>query len=127
MGSDPQYAKYPNLQLSQHIFNITTPSLSSTHARSSEVLLASIKEHKQAPLYRYLAHPTDGLLKAKGVSGLLAWDEALYETLKKDNDEELKSYDEAIEEAKEKAGESEVTEAMGKKAEFYGRVVDKVG
>ena len=35
--------------------------------------------------------------------------------------------DTEIKESDEKAGESEVVEAMGKKAEFFARVVDKVG
>lgn len=122
MGSDPQYASYPNLLLSQHIFTLKTPSLSSSHAAAHKALTSSIKEHSQAPLYRYLAHPTEGIL-----SGNIEWDENYYEELKKSNDDKLEGYDKELEEAEEKAGESEVVEAMGKKAEFWARVVDKVG
>jgi 26S proteasome regulatory subunit N7 len=122
MGSDPQYASYPNLLLSQHIFTLKTPSLSSHHAAAHKVLTASIKDASQAPLYRHLAHPTDGVLASK-----IAWDESFYEELKKKNDEELEALENEIKEADEKAGESEVVEAMGKKAEFWARVVDKVG
>ncbi|KAL0640295.1 proteasome regulatory particle subunit [Maublancomyces gigas] len=120
MGSDPQYASYPNLLLSQHIFTLKTPSLSSSHATAHKALTSSIKEHSQAPLYRYLAHPTEGIL-----SGKIEWDESYYEELKKGNDDKLESYDKELKEAEEKAGESEVVEAMGKKAEFWARVVDK--
>jgi len=45
--------------------------------------------------------------------------------LKKKNDDELEEYDKELKEAKDKAGESEIVEAMGKKAEFWARVVDK--
>ncbi|RPA98057.1 PCI-domain-containing protein [Choiromyces venosus 120613-1] len=120
MGSDPQYASYPNLLLSQHIFTLRTPSLSAYHPAANKALTASIKEASQAPLYRYLAHPTDGILSSK-----IVWDEKYYEELKKSNDAELEVLDTEIKESDEKAGESEVVEAMGKKAEFFARVVDK--
>ncbi|CAZ85592.1 unnamed protein product [Tuber melanosporum] len=120
MGSDPQYASYPNLLLSQHIFTLRTPSLSAHYPTANKALTASIKEASQAPLYRYLAHPTDGILSSK-----IVWDEKYYEELKKSNDEELEVLDTEIKESDEKAGESEVVEAMGKKAEFFARVVDK--
>lgn len=121
MGSDPQYASYPNMMLSQHIFTLRQPSLSFQHATSQKVLLASIKENLQAPLYRYLAHPIDGIL-----AGKIDWDETHYNELKKNNDDELEGYEKELQEATEKAGESEIVEAMGKKAEFRARVVDKV-
>ncbi|KAI5800049.1 26S proteasome subunit RPN7-domain-containing protein [Geopyxis carbonaria] len=120
MGSDPQYASYPNMMLSQHIFTLRQPNLSAQHAASQKVLLASIKENSQAPLYRYLAHPIDGIL-----AGKIDWDETHYNELKKSNDDELEGYEKELQEATEKAGESEIVEAMGKKAEFRARVVDK--
>lgn len=106
-----------------------------------------------APLYRYLAHPSEGILNDAGVSsshqpkplgrkpsniGLVAsknsipkinlpWDESLYEKLKKENDEELEGFKKEEEEAAEKAGETEVQAARGKRAEFWARVGDKVG
>lgn len=64
----------------------------------------------------------DGIL-----SGKIDWDEKFYEELKKSNDDELEGYEKELKEVEEKAGESEVVEAMGKKAEFWARVVDKVG
>ena len=56
----------------------------------------------------------------------LPWDEALYEKLKKENDEELDGFKKEEEEAAEKAGETEVQAARGKRAEFWARVGDKV-
>jgi len=104
-----------------------------------------------APLYRYLAHPTEGILNESGVSsskstkplgrkpsaaGMVAskhsipkvdlpWDESLYEKLKKENDEELEAFKKEEEEAAEKAGETEIQAARGKRAEFWARVGDK--
>ena len=121
MGSDPQYASYPNLFLAQHIFTLSRPTLTSAHPAAHKSLTASIEEHAQAPLYRYLANPIDGVL-----AGKIEWSEDRYNELKKKNDDELNGYDQELKEAEEKAGESEIMEAMGKKAEFWARVVDKV-
>src|SRR5690606_40030897 len=93
MGSDPQYAKYPNLKIATDIFTITNPRpcpCNKPHAETAERLLTSIKEHKQAPLYKYLADPSTGLFRSKGVDAL-PWDESLYNELKKSNDEELEA------------------------------------
>src|SRR2546423_1598540 len=46
---DPQFAKYPDLQLSQHIFHITNPSSSKgTQRVSLKILQDAIKENKMA-------------------------------------------------------------------------------
>ncbi|KAN0119631.1 PCI domain containing protein [Hyaloscypha variabilis] len=153
MGSDPQYAKYPLLPLAQHIFTLTNPSAPKAVQQTSlKSLQDAITEHKMAPLYRYLAHPAEGILNATGetsskstpaplgrkpsAAGMVAskhsipkidlpWDEALYEKLKKENDEELDGFKKEEEEAAEKAGETEVQAARGKRAEFWARVGDK--
>ena len=106
-----------------------------------------------APLYRYLAHPVEGILnisgegtarktsvpaprKANGAANMVArrrssgtfsfpWDEALYEKLKAENEEELETFQKEEEDAEEKAGETEVQAAKGKRAEFWARVGDK--
>lgn len=153
MGSDPQYAKYPLLPIAQHIFTLTNPSAPKPVQQTSlKSLQDAITEHKMAPLYRYLAHPTEGILNESGVSssqstkplgrkpsaaGMVAskhsipkvdlpWDVSLYEKLKKENDEELEGFKKEEEEAAEKAGETEVQAARGKRAEFWARVGDKV-
>jgi 26S proteasome regulatory subunit N7 len=153
MGSDPQYAKYPLLPLAQHIFTLTNPTAPKASQQTSiKSLQDAITEHKMAPFYRYLAHPTEGILNATGVSGSsaskpsgrkpsavglvasknsipkvdLPWDEALYEKLKKENDEELEGFKKEEEEAAEKAGDTEVQAARGKRADFWARVGDKV-
>ncbi len=155
MGSDPQYAKYPNLSLAQDIFTLTNVTSSEeSRQKSLQKLKNAISEHKMAPLYRLLAHPVNGLLnssgegsarkpsvsgprKANGASSILGsrkgavnfvfpWDEQLHEKLKADNEHELESFMKEEEEAAEKAGETEVQAAKGKRAEFWARVGDKV-
>jgi len=154
MGSDPQYAKYPLLPVAQHIFTLTNPSSAKSAQQASlKSLQDAIMEHKMAPLYKYLADPIDGILNTTGESavtqsvkpsgrkpsaaGMLAskhaipridlpWDKALYEKLRKENEEELEGYKKEEKEAAEKAGETEVQAALGKRAEFWARVGDKV-
>ncbi len=151
---DPQYAKYPDLQLSQHIFQLSNPSASSSTRQSSlKYVQDAVQKHKMAPLYRHLAHPADGILNldgegtaaqprgsrrySSGASSLLAtrslstgvslpWDEQLYEQLKAENEKELETFQKEEDEATEKAGETEVQAAKGKRAEFWARVGDKV-
>jgi len=154
MGSDPQYAKYPNLSLAQDIFTLTNPASAQTSQQSSmQKLQNAIYEHKMAPLYRYLAHPSDGILNASGEgmarksaansnkpngtasmvvkrrnSGNFSfhWDEAFYEKLKAENEEELENIQKEEDEADEKAGDTEVQAAKGKRAELWARLGDKV-
>jgi len=150
MGSDPQFAKYPNLSLSQDIFTLTNPSAPETSRQISlKKLQDAISEHKMASLYRHLAHPNDGVLNAtgegsarrmsgsrrpNGASSIMAgrkgvsfpWDEELYEKLTADNEKELETFQKEEEEAAEKAGDTEVQAAKGKRAEFWARVCDKV-
>ena len=152
---DPLFAKYPDLQLSQHVFQLTNPSSSKSAKQASlKSLQDAISEHKMAPLYRYLAHPIEGVLNAPGegtaqhptshrrpsssAATLLAtknptldvplpWDETLYESLKAENEKELEAIQKEEDEAAEKAGETEVQAARGKRAELYTRIGDKVG
>ncbi|KAH8722781.1 26S proteasome subunit RPN7-domain-containing protein [Phaeosphaeriaceae sp. PMI808] len=150
---DPQFAKYPDLQLAQHIFQLTNPAASKSDKQSSlKSVEDAISEHKMAPLYRYLAHPSDGVLNAPGegsadkptshrrpsasIANMLAtmnplldvplsWDEKQYESLKAENEKELEAIQKEEDEAAEKAGETEVQAARGKRAELYNRIGDK--
>lgn len=155
MGSDPQYARYPDLSLAQDIFTLTNPSSTPVLQHGAlQKLQNAISEHKMAPLYRYLAHPVDGILNTSGegttrkapttntrkmngapptlrkrrssVSVDFPWDEQLYERLKAENEEELESFQKEEEEAAEKAGDTEVQAARGKRADFWARVCDQV-
>ncbi|KAI0133557.1 proteasome regulatory particle, non-ATPase-like protein [Xylariales sp. AK1849] len=152
MGSDPQYAKWPLLPLAQHVFTLTNPyAARPAQQASTKSLQDAISEHKMAPLYKYLAHPVEGILNSAGEgtsaapqkpigrkpSGLgmvasksstgasLPWDEDVYNKLKAENDKELDEFQKEEDEAVEKAGDTEVTAARGKRADFYARVGDK--
>lgn len=155
MGSDPQYIKYPDLLLAQHVFNLSNPACaSSTRQSSLKKLQDAVLERKMAPFYRHLAHPTEGILNNAGegvtqhshtgtskpliTSNMLAsrkspqnidfpWDEKLYQTLLDDNKKELETIQKEEVDAEEAAGETEVQAARGKRAEFWARVGDKVG
>jgi len=153
MGSDPQFAKWPLLPLAQHVFALTNSyAPQPAQNAAAKKLQEAIAEHKMAPLYRYLAHPTEGALNAAGEGssnvpgkapsrkssavGMMAsktssvtaipWDEALYQSLQADNDRELEEIQKEEDEAIEKAGEIEIQAARGKRAEFFARVGDKV-
>ena len=65
MGSEPQFAKYPNLTVAQSIFSLSLAPRA-TQQTSLTYLQNAIKEHKMAPLYRHLAHPTEGVLNSVG-------------------------------------------------------------
>lgn len=158
---DPQYMKYPDLGLAQHVFTLASPtSVAAARQASLKKIQDAIQEHKMAPLYHYLAHPQTGKLNGAGESssqgaksdppplkrtmsikstGMIAvlggiqpaggldlpWDEQLYQSLKTDNEKELEAIQKEEEEAVEKAGETEVQGAKGKRAEFYTRIGDK--
>lgn len=156
MGSDPQYIKFPDLTLAQDVFNLSNPSCSkATRQKSLQKLQDAITEHKMASLYRYLAHPVEGVLNNTGEGvpqhpagarastksvtafNMLAtrkmpqkidfpWDEQLYKSLVEDNQKELDQFQKEEDEAEEAAGETEVQAARGKRAEFWARVGDKV-
>ena len=67
MGSEPQFAKYPNLTLAQNIFSLaTSPHVAQTSAL--KYIQDAIKDQKMAPLYRHLCHPTEGILNTVGES-----------------------------------------------------------
>lgn len=155
MGSDPLYVKWPLLPLAQHVFTVTNAyATKPTQQAAVTALQDAIAEDKMAPFYRYLAHPMDGILNSLGegtaasapakhtsrksslvgmvasrttTSGVnLPWDEALYNKLKEDNDQELAQIQKEEDEAVEQAGDTEVMAAKGKRAEFWARVGDKV-
>ncbi|KAM0377900.1 hypothetical protein ACHAO7_001388 [Fusarium culmorum] len=153
MGSDPQYAKWPLLPLSQHVFTLTNGYATKNAQQASvKALQDAIAQDKMAPFYRYLAHPLDGVLNTVGEGGAsapgrplsrksslvgmiatkpaaanisLPWDEGLYNQLKEDNDRELEEIQKEEDDAVEQAGDTEVMAAQGKRAEFWARVGDK--
>ncbi|KAI0104563.1 PCI-domain-containing protein [Daldinia grandis] len=152
MGSDPQYAKWPALPLAQQVFTITNPYATRPAQQAAvKSLQDGINENKMAPLYKYLAHPTEGILNATGetssasapqkptgrkpsAAGMVAsktagatlpWDEEVYNRLKAENDKELEEFQKEEDEAVEQAGETEIMAAKGKRADFFAKIGDK--
>ncbi|KAI5310093.1 hypothetical protein KEM55_001768, partial [Ascosphaera atra] len=69
MGSDPQYAQFPDLSLAQHVFNLSNSYVPpKTRSSSIAALQSAIREHAMAPLYKHLAHPVEGILNGSGVA-----------------------------------------------------------
>lgn len=81
------------------------------------------------PLKRTMSIKSTGIISMLGpqaaASADLSWDEQLYESLKAENEKELQAIQKEEDEAVEKAGETEVQTAKGKRAEFYTRIGDK--
>ena len=103
----------PDFRQHQLIFLLSTKQ--GDDAAQTTELMSVIKERKQAPLYSALCAQKvltlDGLLEAE---------------LHQSNDKELIELDAKIKDAEENLGESEIREAMVAKANFYGRIGDKV-
>lgn len=55
----------------------------------------------------------------------LPWDEQLYESMRRENDQELAAIQKEEDEAAEREGDSELQAARGKRAELYARIGDK--
>ena len=68
-----------------------------------------------APYYRILT-----------LSGALPLDQALLETMEKANKEDLERLDERLAEAEKTEGESEISDALKARANYFTRIGDKV-
>lgn len=56
----------------------------------------------------------------------LPLDQALYDSMVANNEEELKKFDEKAANAEQNEGETEVNEALLAKADYYAKIADKV-
>lgn len=155
MGSDPQFIKYPDLSLAQDIFNLTNSySTESVRQISFRKLQDAVKEHSMAPLYRYLAHPTEGILNSPGQSSarrpssssarrpniaagmmpgrrrstdfVFPWDQAQYESMEAENAKKLAEFEKEEAEAVASAGDTDVQAVKGRSAEYHAMIGDKV-
>lgn len=106
--------KLPNLDLAHSRFLLSLSNeLTPNKQEVRNSLLSNISEQKMGPFYLAIAEELGGL------------DKGFYEKLKQANEEQLKKLDEAITDAKENLGESEVREALLAKADYYTRIGDK--
>ena len=106
--------KIPDLRIAQWKFELQSIDRVKNDAGMKEKILTEIKTHKMAPLYQ---------LYAKDLNWTV--DKSLLDSMKEENAKTLKELEEAIKDAEENLGESELREALLKKAEFYAVIGDK--
>lgn len=116
-GEEAPETQSPLLLLADWRFNLSLPDEACPAAEKAaikEKILAHIKEHKMAPYY-------------ESVTKELGWsiDEALLASLQEDNKKELAKLEEATEEARKKAGDTEIRDCLLAKADFLSRIGDK--
>ncbi|TFK47736.1 PCI-domain-containing protein [Heliocybe sulcata] len=104
----------PNLSLSQHYFTLSTPSLSHLHGTARKELLEGIKAEQMSPYYRIVTS-----------TSALPLDQALLDTMEKANKEELEKLDERLAEAEKTEGETEISDVLRARANYFTRVGDK--
>jgi len=103
--------RIPDLKTAQWIFTLkSNPNDSDLKNK----LMEELKRLEAAPLYEYVCKELQWTADAK-----------LMDTFKEKNKEKLAALDVAINDAKENLGESEVREALLKKAEFLAQIGDK--
>ncbi|KAK8404243.1 hypothetical protein O3P69_000363 [Scylla paramamosain] len=105
--------KNPDLHLAQLKFKLTLSDFKNDPAIKEE-LVQAIEKDNMAPFYEECCRD-------------LGWqlDSGLLERMKKENETELKTMNEAIDEAEKSMGETEIREANLKKAEYLSRIGDK--
>jgi hypothetical protein len=117
MSSEEVVLPIPNLQLAEHAFVLSKPTLSHLHEKAREELLAGIRADQMAPYYRTLTSATEPVL---------ALDRALLEELEKVNKEELDKLEERLVEAEKMEGETDVVDILRAKAALFTKIGDKV-
>lgn len=107
-------AKIPDLNLAQWKYQLQMVPRYKKDSSLKEKLMQRVEEQKMAPLYEILSKD-------------LKWqvDESLLSKMKEENQNTLKTMDETIEDARENLGESELREALLKKAEYLATIGDK--
>jgi len=106
--------KIPDLRIAQWKFELQSIDRLKNDVSTKDKIMSAIKESKMAPLYQIYAKD-------------LGWsvDKNLLESMKEDNTKTLKELDDSIKDAEENLGESELREALLKKAEFFAVIGDK--
>jgi len=104
----------PNLNLSQHYFTLSTSSLSRLHETARKGLLEGIKAEQMAPYYRIVTS-----------TSALPLDQTLLDSMEKTNKEELEKLDERLSEAEKTEGETEISDALRARANYFTRIGDK--
>jgi 26S proteasome regulatory subunit N7 len=126
----------PNLNLPQQFFVLSTPSLAHLHQDARQELLKGI----QADSMCSGTPPTDSIHSHRALlcsdmtayyrivtsTGALTPDESLLEKMENVNKEALDKLDQRLAEAEKTEGESEISDALRAKANYFTRIGDKV-
>ncbi|AGO11799.1 AaceriADR027Wp [[Ashbya] aceris (nom. inval.)] len=116
---EPAVNKVPNYEVSEHAFLLTQPKLQNRHPESLEFVMKAIKEEKMAPYYKYLC-------EEYLPSGVLQWDQALYDSLVDANTQDITELKEHLQEIEEKdEGELEKAQCWIKLGEYYAQIGDR--
>jgi len=107
-------AKIPDLKLAQWKFQLQSVQRFKNDQTVKEKIMTEIKQHSMAPLYSIYCKDLHWNVDAK-----------LMEKMEDDNKTKLAQLDEAIKDAEENLGESELREALLKKSEFFAIIGDK--
>ncbi len=103
----------PNLAVPQHLFILSSPSLSHLHEHSKHALLEAIKADQMAPYYASLS------------PSIVPQDAAVLEKMQEENTKTLAELDERLESAKKMEGESEISDALRARANFLTKTGER--
>ncbi|KDQ61274.1 hypothetical protein JAAARDRAFT_173883 [Jaapia argillacea MUCL 33604] len=104
----------PNLNLAQHYFTLSTPTLSHLHDNARKELLEGIKTDQMAPYYKIVTS-----------TGILQLDQSILDSMEKANKEELDKFQEKLTEAEKTEGETEISDGLRARATYLTRIGDK--
>ncbi|ODV61561.1 proteasome regulatory particle lid subunit RPN7 [Ascoidea rubescens DSM 1968] len=114
-------AKIPDFDLSQSVFLLKNPALSSRHPKALEYLLSEIEKERLGPYYCYLHN--DCFTKDNSV---FPWNEELYNSIKLDNEKEIATIKDKIKEAEnDDEGELEIVKGYTELGEYYAKIGDR--
>ncbi|KAG7446757.1 proteasome 26S subunit [Guyanagaster necrorhizus] len=111
--SDEVVLPIPNLAVPQHLFILSSPSLSHLHEHSKHALLEAINADQMAPYYASIS------------PSLLPQDVSVLEKMQAENTKILTELDERLESAKKMEGESEISDALRARANFLTKTGER--
>ncbi|CAG8433839.1 9602_t:CDS:2 [Ambispora gerdemannii] len=107
-------SRIPDLDLAHQRFILNNQKAVELHNEAKEKLIVAIEENNMAPFYQIV---TDELK--------IPLDKQLLTKYQEANKEELQKLDERLEDAEQNLGETEISDALLAKANFYAKIGDK--
>ncbi|CAG8625610.1 12456_t:CDS:2 [Gigaspora margarita] len=112
--SDNSIAKLPNLELAHYRFILNNPKTPEQHEEAKTKLFNIIDENTMAPFYQLVTEE----LK-------ITVDKSLLSKYQESNKEELQKLEERLQDAEKNLGETEISDALLAKADYFARIGDK--